>query len=650
VNRTEEVHMNAKLMILLPIGLLLALGGCNLFINPDSTGAVNASDIAAFQRTFMSSYFVERGGKAGGTRALTPPFQAVVSHGAERATVPVALLTNTSFLGLSPSTFVNYPEPGQSTSFTITVHDSASSVYDITATTTYSAGDARKKYVEEYYVKDGNPTFGTPPDYVWTIDDPIVSWTGATWVQDQKSRVRQVLTFADGTTRTETIVSQTDFTTHLPKFAAFDVNGSLDFGQFFYPATDTDAAFSSVVVYSVTPATNPSFWFWQGSQSQCILGIRYYTEFNQGGKSYSYTILFEKTLSTLSTQGISTPQIWQTVFVGSQFDTLAESVLRQEAAYDLDGNDNRILSSGVMTTNMQSRVVNITGQKDFFLQQLNTDYVTLSAWDTTTVYTPTGNAAEVLAGDPSKFAYSRTGHTVTGQSLAVTDTSGLGDLADLYVALINSAVPGSVGSTTFPLDVIPAPNQIFNGSAIGSVIDYDPSYNLSPKGTIEAWVYITQHTDTGGIVHKGESATFSDECYSLQFWGNQGQVALVLDRPNGTSYDLLTSTINLNTGRWYYLVATWEADLAGSSYMKLYIDGVLNASRTPTFADVPQINTSEILIGSQLPNSYSMTYGYFSFNGAIAGVRLSATPSTNPTSILAYYNLHKNETAGWSHP
>ena len=39
--------------------------------------------------------------------------------------------------------------------------------------------------------------------------------------------MKQVLTFMDGTTRTETIVSQTDFNTNVPKFAAFDAPGSL---------------------------------------------------------------------------------------------------------------------------------------------------------------------------------------------------------------------------------------------------------------------------------------------------------------------------------------------------------------------------------------------------------------------------------------
>jgi hypothetical protein len=570
-------------------------------------------------------------------------------------------LTNISFLNPGPTAFVNFPEPGQTTTFTLTLHDASNNVYDITATTTYSAGDNRKNYVEEYYVRDiGKNSSGyfdtATPDHLWTYDDPIVAWTAGAWIQDQMARVRQILTFQDGTTRTETIVSQTDFTTGLPKFAAFDVNGSLDFGQFFYPATDNNAAFSSVVVYTVTPGTNSNFWFWQGSQAQSILGIRYYTEFNQAGKSYSYTILFEKTLNTLSTQGVSSPQVWQTVFVGSQFDTLAESVLRQQATYDLDANGNRILSSGTMTTNMQTRVVNITGQKDFFLQQLNSDYVTLSSWDTTTIYTPTGSAAEVLAGDPSKFLYSRswTGSLNGGQPLAVltSSLSGSVDLAGLYTSLQNGAVTATIPGIGIS-GAIPSPTSDlqFNGTAKGSDLGTSGAYDLTDQGTIEAWVYVKQLTDTGGIVHKGVNIDFSDECYSLQFWGNNGQIAFTIDGSGGGSnYDLVTSSINLNTGTWYYLVATWDnRSSASPKFMNLYINGILRGSTVPTHGGAQNLPSADLIIGSQLPNLYSAPYGYFSFNGAITGVRLTATPMSAGTAIANYTAL-VGQTSGWPHP
>jgi hypothetical protein len=642
-------------LLIITAALVLVLGSC---IVGSTSGTVTSNDIANFQKIFMSSYFAERGGQPGGAKALTPFLQVSWRSGA-RATIPVNKLTDNSFTNLTPKSLVNYPEPGQTTSFTIVMRDVANNVYDITATTTYPAGDARSNYVEEYYIKDITPGNWSTPDTVWTVDDPVVKLDAGTWVQDQKSRVAQVLTFADGTVRNETIVSSTNnwgsAPTNLPKFASFDVSGSLDFGQFFYPTTDTGAQFSSVVVYSVTPSTNPDFWFWQGSQGQNVLGIRYYTEFKDtgAGKFYAYTILFEKTISTLSTQAVATPQTWQTVFVGSQFDTLAESVLRQQVTYDLVGGDPD-LNTGVRVTNMQSRVVNITGQKDFFLQELNSDYATLSGWDTTTVYTPSGDAAEILAGDPSKFLYGRTATEPSGgQPLAVASTSGLGDLASLYTAIQEGALAQNTG-TTIP-GAIPSTTQdlSFNGNQ-GSTQPYQASFDLSTKGTVEAWVYIKQQTDTGGIVHKGVDPTFSDECYSLQFWGNQGQVALVLDPTTATGsggYDLLTSTINLNKNKWYYLVGTWDTT-AATPYMRLYINGALNASKNPAECVAHggvRTNSSDLLIGSQLPVLYNVTYGYFGLNGAINGVRISST-ATAAADILTFYNTYKGDTKDWPHP
>jgi hypothetical protein len=646
------------ILIFISVVLILSMGGCSSPGVPE--GAVGAHDIALFQKMFMASYYADHGGIAAGVNPMTP-FSVPPSPSAARATVPVNQLTDIYFSSLSPTVFGGYPEPGQSTSFTLGSRDAANHVYDITATTTFPSGDQRGSYVEEYYVRDiGKNGLGyfdvATPDGKWTVDDPVVAWNGSAWEQDQKSRVKMELTFADGTKRTETIASQTDFiTTLLPKFSSFDVNGSLDFGQFFYPATDSAADFSSVVVYKVTPSTNPDFWFWEGSDGQNILGIRYYTEKRQGGKLYATTVAFEKTLSTLSTQAVADPQVWATVFVGSEYDTLAESVLRQQVIFDLDGNGNPILSSGARITKMESRVVDITDQKDFYLQQLDSDYVTLSGWDATTVYTPTGDAEEILAADPSKFLYGRTLTGASGgQPLAVSSTSGLGDLAGLYTAIQSGAPAGGTGGTSIP-GAIPSATQDlqFNGNQ-GSVQTHQAAFDLSTTGTVEAWVYVKQHTDTGGIVHKGVLADFSDECYSLQFWGNQGQVAFILDPVTATGsggYDLITSTINLNTARWYYLVATWDS-AAGTPYLKLYIDGAINRTITPAQCVAhggARANGSDLLIGSQLPVEYNVAYGYFGLNGAINGVRVSGTPM-DAAAVLTEYNTYKDQTSGWTHP
>jgi hypothetical protein len=658
--------MRNRAFFLIPAALAVVLAGCV----PVGQGAdaVSPSDLAAFQKVFMSSYYAEREGTPAGSKGLTPFLKVVDAQGAQaRATINTGLLSNTSFSSLTPKAFANYPEPGQTTTFTITTKDATNTVYDIVATTAYPAGDIRSTYVEEYYVKDGNPTFVTPADGKWDVNDPIVKQSGGSWVQDQKARVQQVLTFTDGTTRAETIVAQTQdwglSPTFAPKFASFDVNGSLDFSQAFYPqqiqGTDSDYAkvrFSSVVVYDVTPSANSSFWFWQGTQAQSILGIRYYTEYwdTTLHTFNSYTVAFEKTIDTLTTTGGSFSQTLQTVFVGSQFNTLAESVLRQQVSYPLDpATDNLVLSMGQKATNMQTRVANITGQKDFYLQQLNTDTVSLSTWATTTIYTPTGAVNEVVATKPNAFLYSRTQAVPAGGiPLAVPsgtlDNTGTGDLATLYTSIQegNAVVPTG---TTIPGSIQPpAVLWQYSGSQ-GTTVQDTTAYRLGNTGTVEAWVYINQQTDTGGIVHKGVQADFSDEAYSLQFWGNQGQIAWVIDKPGsaGAQYDLLTSTINLNTGKWYYLVATWDAT-ASPKYNNLYINGTLNNTMVPSWTpnEADPANTSAVIIGSQLPTQYSAAYGYFGFDGKINGVRITATPKT-AAAAAADYATYVLQTANW---
>jgi hypothetical protein len=649
--------MKTRLILTVTACAILALTGC-VFFGQSSSGTVSSADQAAFQKVFMSSYYAERGGIPAGARGLTP-FLPVVSGSqapGAKTTVPQNQLTDNHFATLAPKTFVNYPEPGQTTTFTITTKDAANHVYDITATTTYPSDDLRKNYVEEYYVMDGNPTFPlVGSNGTWGTEDAIVKQSGGVWVQDQKARVQQVLTFTDGTTRTETIVSQTGSGSS-PTFNPFPVTDPLDFNQAFAPvtpATDPTVQFSSVVIYYITPSVNANFWFWQGTQAKTVLGIRYYTETKTSGAAgfNSYTVSFEKTIDTMTTTGGSYTQTLATVFAGSQFSTLAETVLRQKVTYDLDGSGNLVLSTGQKITYMKTRVADITSQKGFYLTQTNDNYVQLTA-DPANIYTPTGAVAEIIAGTPSAFVYQRNLQgSYGGQDLAVA-TVGTGDLSVLYTSIqsgngitpTGSTIPGSIQP--------PGVEWTYNG-AQGTSLPSSTVPALGNTGTVEAWVYINQQTDTGGIVHKGVLPTFADEAWSLQFWGNQGQVAWVIDKPGsgGAQYDLLTSTINLNTQKWYYLVATWDAT-ATPRYINLYINGTLNKSMVPSYngttwnPEADAANTSGVLIGSQLPTQYNTTLGYFGFNGKINGVTVSAAPMS-ATTVALNYATYLPQTANW---
>ncbi|HUX36715.1 MAG TPA: LamG-like jellyroll fold domain-containing protein [Rectinemataceae bacterium] len=673
---------------------------CTLFMgSPSTPGAPSSLDLTVFQKSYMSSYYAERaGGPAGvarSARALTP-FSSSASI-ASRATVPVNQLATTAFASLVGTTtsLANYPEPGQTSAFSLSIYATTPGgfkVYDVTVTTSFPSTDARKSYVEEYYVADvtSNPGFSsttsdmatawTSPanlaaDGVWTVDDPVVkadSSSPSGWRWDQAARVRMVLTFRDGSTRNETIVSSSLSGGPLFDPAAFDVNGSLDLSQAFLPATsvspydsisNSGVIFSSVVMYYVTPSTTYNFWFWSGSSAQTILGIRYYTEVADPatGTYTAYTVNFEKAIDQLTTTGGSFTTTLKTVLVGSTFTTLAESVLRQQVVYGLGSATSGSTTyavptgTGAMTTNMQSRVVNIAGQKDFYLSQLNSDNVSLSSWASSTLYTPTGDATEILAGDSTAGVFVRDQQTTpaTGTlpyAVLTTDIAGSGDLATLFTSIIEGAYIQTGLSTptvVSPSIAISSPGSSlsFNGQqSVGTTVSTSvPS--LANAGSLEAWVYINALTDTAGIIHKGVLVNFTDECWSLQGWGSNGQIGIILDQAGtGNTYDSVLSKTKLNTKKWYYLVATWDRS---TKKIALYINGALNNSGTMVnTASGVRDNASAILLGSQLPSSYSTTYGYFGLDGKIVGA--SASPSVlTATQIANNYAAYKTISASW---
>ena len=683
------------------------LGSCNLSSGSDDISDGNPttmtpSEILSFQKVFMSSYYAERGGAPSEARALTPFLESRSKTGS-RATIAVDQLGDTTFanlvlastepVDLEQTSLANYPEPGQTTTFTAVAIPEAElpaaalRVYNITATTTYPATDLRKNYVEEYYVQDIGfnatlaGTAGISPDGIWTTDDLIVKKDEyGTWVQgpaysthgllaqDQKARVRQVLTFQDGTTRNETILATNDSNGYKFDPAAFDIDGSLDLNQAFIPAVSTspNTQYSSVVYYHVNPWTNPNFWFWQGSNAQTILGIRYYTEEKDTGADTltTYTVAFEKTLSTLTTTGGTFATTLTDIYAGSVHDTLAESVLRQKVVYTLLDNGLPDLNTGQITSNMKTRVVNISGQKDFYLTQIDDESVALATIDST-IYVPTGDVTEVLAADTSALTFVRdqqtTGTTTDGIfdfASTVADASGLGDLATLYRSIITGAA--TISTPTAPASNLMATTGVvasFNGQqSMGTIIEASDAdaivNNMGAAGTVEAWVYINVQTNTAGIVHKGVRVDFLDECFSLQGWGNDGTFTILLNRPAavGGGYDQLIAKTKLNTKKWYHIVATWDTTLGSKdSFIKIYLNGDLNKSMKPASAVLETgytENLSAVLVGSQLPESYSAAYGYFGLNGKVAGANVMTT-AMPASEVLDKYNASKDNTVNW---
>jgi hypothetical protein len=158
-------------------------------------------------------------------------------------------------------------------------------------------------------------------------------------------------------------------------------------------------------------------------------------------------------------------------------------------------------------------------------------------------------------------------------------------------------------------------------------------------------VYIITPTNFGGIVHSGKEADFSDEIWSLQFWGSNNTPCFSLSSQSTYKYDYITSKQSLNNNRWYYLVATW--DLAANS-MNIYVDGqnkgtskFRNVSTSSNFATV-----SPVVIGSQFYDDTKLLSGYYGVNGKINGVLISDQVLT-ATAIKAFYDANKAKTASW---
>jgi len=658
---------------------------CTFFVGHQNAATTpSPDDIKLFQKSFMSSYYAERSGApAGSPRALTPFFSDSTSGA--KATVPIPRLSSTSFATLlsaaaAARTISNYPEPGQTTVFTIALVSVPSypliRVYDVIATTTYSPGDVRSSYVEEYYVQDvglngptSRPAWNTGTDFdgIWTIADPIVAKESGLWVthmdsilkQDPRARLRQILTFTDGSTRTETIISSSNASGHKYPASAFDINGSLDLSQATVPSVDdvdTNILFSSIVQYYVTPSINNNFWFWTGSNNQNILGIRYYTEVASGavgtGTYTSYTTSYEKTLSNLTTTGGAFTTTLSGVSVGSSFSTLAESVLRQQVVYKLSSTGTPAYfvpdptDAGKITTNMKTRVVDVTGNSAFYLSQINNNYVSLSI--------PTANVDAILTANPNLNLFART-QVITPASgtlpfaIATTDSAGSGALATLFTSITEqTASSPATGAPVSNLTGVSDVSYSFNGQqAMG--LSTASTLDLSRAGTVEAWIYMSALTDTAGIVHNGAKVDFSDEGYSLQGWGAGGQIGIILDKkdpnPSGT-YDCVLSSggyQNLAINNWYYVAATW--DIATKKIL-LYINGVLNSSGTMSqTATGVRHTTDQVVIGSQLPSLYS-SYGYFGLKGKIVGASVTGAALT-ATQIQAHYNTYQATTSGW---
>ena len=648
-----------RLIVLLVVWLVL-LSGCRwIFGGPDyedaplgdvsglsdEWSAVSDADQKGFRRAFMQSFDVERGREGIQPATVGPP--SVSGSGGSmspQATVPVS-----GSMPFADGTIEDYPEPGMTTNYAVSPE--GGNIYRITSTTQYPAANTTvDSYIEEYLVEDVSP-IGQ-----WTTADPVVNPSGE---EDRTHRERMEMQFDDGSTRYETIVQMSFPDDSSDGFAAFDINGSLLYPDFAYPDSDSDAVFSSVVVYTHERSTVSDFDFWGGTQDEAILGVRFYTEhFTNDNQYYKGTLVaYERAIKGLTTTGGEFTSTLADIYVGSEHTTLAESVMRREVVFPVEDGaptPNAIGSNTVMRTH----VVDITTQEDFMLQLLNDDEATLKDWENATYYVPSGPTAQEVVADADDSAGTEVlTETVAknpdGSDIVLNADAGTSDLADLYRSIqagtarnieVSDDIPGGLeGENGFVAE--------FDGDH-GKAVTDDPVTNGAfdaNAGTVEAWVYVKQHTSWSGIVHKGDNPDFSDESWSLQFWGNKGNVTFATVEQNPSyDYSYARSDMRLNTKKWYYLAATWDG-----TKIRLYIfgEGVSPEQgyylKTANQNYGPEDTGADIVIGAQFSDAMA-TGGYYGYAGRINGVRVTYGTAKDATALGDFYDNNKSNTDSWN--
>ena len=172
-------------------------------------------------------------------------------------------------------------------------------------------------------------------------------------------------------------------------------------------------------------------------------------------------------------------------------------------------------------------------------------------------------------------------------------------------------------------------NIVFDGSndyvAVTSAASIKNTSNLS----LEGWVFISSAMNYyGGIIGKGISD--SQEEYCLLVHSVNSKVYMDVGAGGGPYTDA-TFSFSLNT--WYHIIGTHER-IAGSSAIKIYVNGSLLSSSTISPTSAVNDNTTNVSIGSRYDGGNSV------WNGKIATARIY-TRTLSAAEVLQNYNATK---------
>ena len=633
--------------------LVIAVSSCTLTMGSPAT--FDTSDLSEFQGKYMTTFDILNNSFTQSGKGFSP-FNTPVSAPSSRATVPVSNTLKPDLPGSGETTTgsqAEYPEPGQSSSWTIEPHATLANAYLVKVTTTFPDYDPRLRQEEWYYLKDNQD--GDPPAYgTWTTADEICDDAG---IVAPAEREWNRLYYRDGSHQDESIVYvHRDWAITDPDgFAAFDINGSLDYPATFVPTTDVDAAsWSSVVTYTRVYADSPSFSFWSGNRVRAIVGVRFYTEHDLAGHKVGSTLVFEKaatTLNSLSGDFLDASSALYLPDLATSPDQayLALTVIRQTVDYLLNDDDTVNYDSAVRDTRAKTRVINIATQQDNYVTLINEEAADITN-ALTTLWIPIGNDSSIINLSEATTVVDKS----TMQTVSTSDSTPLdvfndavyGIIGELYNAVDAGTITTDI-TTDIPGDilVVTSHNGIatYNGRQ-GTLLN-DSTFGFPREnGTVQAWVNVDKTTSYPGIVHAGIRYDFMDEIWTLQLLDNNIP-GFALAGQSPYEYDLVQSSERLNLDTWYYLTATW--DLATNN-LSIYVNGVLRGSARFTKVVAADLLTTEspVVVGSQFYDGTTVLKGYYGLDGQINGVLIDSRV-WSAAEIKAFYDANKDKTANW---
>lgn len=167
-----------------------------------------------------------------------------------------------------------------------------------------------------------------------------------------------------------------------------------------------------------------------------------------------------------------------------------------------------------------------------------------------------------------------------------------------------------------------------DGSTKHIHINKSSSFDFQLEGSISAWIYFDNYMPYGGIVHKGDKKTWTDEAFSLQLWNDERLLFAINDE--NSQQQLFSSKLKSNT--WYHVVATWD-----QNGMKIFLNGGLDKSSNQSL--IVRETSGGINIGAQLNQNYNNNILNLPFKGKIDEVSLISEAVTEDWVKANFNNI-----------